>query len=76
MWISKLGTPGAIVLLQKAGFCNSKDPKNDPRHLRLIGDSLMLWEIRPPIGVRHAHNNSNDDDKYYLFIQDNPISKK
>ena len=21
----------------------------------------MLWGIRPPTGVRHAHNNSNDD---------------
>lgn len=40
---------------------NNKDPKNDPRHLRLIGDSLWLGGIRPPIGVRHAHNNSNDD---------------
>ena len=29
---------------------------------KAIGDSLMLWEIRPPIVVRHAHNNDDDDD--------------
>jgi len=69
MWISKLGTPGSIALLQKACLLGiEKIPaKNDPSHLRLKGDSLMLWGIRPGIGVRHTHNNSNDagsDNKY------------
>ena len=26
-----------------------QDPKNDPRHLRLKGDRLILWGIRPGI---------------------------
>ena len=28
---------------------NREDPKNDPRHLRLKGDRLILWGIRPGI---------------------------
>ena len=29
--------------------------------MAVIGDSLMLWEIRPPLGVRHVHNNNNNN---------------
>ena len=41
---------GPLHYSRKLVCWNSKDPKNDPRYLRLIGDSLMLWGIRPPIG--------------------------
>ena len=63
MWIS--GNTRDHCITPESWFVgNSIDPKNNPRHLRLIGDSLMVWGIRPPIGVRHAHNNSNDDNKH------------
>ena len=28
--------------------------------MAVIGDSLMLWGIRPPLGVRHAHNHNHN----------------